>query len=162
MPKMSRKWRRQAPIGETLALSGHNHHPVSQTLAPLGLLQPAHVCQKAQHTAICSRRRPTSPGWRPIHLGQRPICKGLIPMVKSLPKRPDEGVLLLLHARARHNSVLPLPSQQPSDGLFSPMEVRANHLPMCTDPLVPVRRAWSCTSKTTPSMGSSVLDIIAM
>jgi hypothetical protein len=60
------------------------------------------------------------------------------------------------------NSVLPLPSQQPSDGLFSPMEVRANHLPMCTDPLVPVRRAWSCTSKTTPSMGSSVLDIIAM
>jgi hypothetical protein len=25
-------------------------------------------------------------------------------------------------------------SQQPSDGLFSPMEVRANHLPMCTGP----------------------------
>jgi len=89
-------------------------------------------------------------------------CRGWSPIGQSLPKRPDEGVLLLLHARARHNSVLPLPSQQPSDGLFSPMEVRANHLPMCTDPLVPVRRAWSCTSKTTPSMGSSVLDIIAM
>jgi hypothetical protein len=59
-------------------------------------------------------------------------------------------------------SVLRLPSQQPSDGLFSPMEVRANHLPMCTDPLVPVHWVWSCTSKTTPSMGSSVLDIIAM
>jgi hypothetical protein len=27
--KMSRKWRCQAPIGETLALSGHNQHPVS-------------------------------------------------------------------------------------------------------------------------------------
>jgi hypothetical protein len=25
-------------------------------------------------------------------------------------------------------------SQQPSDGLFSPMEVRTNHLPMCTGP----------------------------
>jgi hypothetical protein len=78
--KMSRKWRRQAPIGETLALSGQNQHPVSQTLAPLGLLQPAMCAQKAQHTAIYSRERPTSPGWRPIHLGQRPICKGLIPM----------------------------------------------------------------------------------
>jgi hypothetical protein len=80
MSKMSRKWRRQAPIGETLALLGQNHHPVSQTLAPLGLLQPAMRAREAQHTAICSRKRPTSPGWRPIHLGQRPICKGLIPM----------------------------------------------------------------------------------
>jgi hypothetical protein len=79
-----------------------------------------------------------------------------------MPKHPDEGILLLLCARARHNSVLPLPSQRPSDGLFSPMEVRTNHLPMCTDPLVPVRRAWSCTSKATPSRGSLVLDIIAM
>jgi hypothetical protein len=26
-------------------------------------------------------------------------------------------------------------SQQPSDGLFSPMEVRANNLPMCTGPI---------------------------
>jgi hypothetical protein len=120
------------------------------------------VPNKPSHTAICSRKRPTSPGWRPIHQGHRPICKGLIPIGQSLPKRPDEGILLLLHAGARQNSVLPLPSQQPSDGLFSPMEVRTNHLPMCTDPLVPVRRAWSCTSKTTPSMGSSVLDIIAM
>jgi hypothetical protein len=159
---MSRKWRRQAPIGETLALLGHNQHPVSQTLAPLGLLQPAMCAKQTQHTATCSRNRPACPGWRPIHLGQRPICKGLIPIGQIYAKRPDEGVLLLLHARARHHSVLPLPSQQPSDGLFSPMEVRANHLPMCTDPLVPVRRAWSCTSKTTPSMGSSVLDIIAM
>jgi hypothetical protein len=59
------------------------------------------------------------------------------------------------------NPVLPLPSQRPSDGLFNPMEVRTDHLPMCTDPLVPVRRAWSCTSKATPSRGSSVQDIIA-
>jgi hypothetical protein len=40
-------------------------------------------------------------------------------------------------AKARSSIVLSLPlmgSQQPSDGLFSPMEVRTNHLPMCTDP----------------------------
>jgi hypothetical protein len=40
-------------------------------------------------------------------------------------------------AKARPIIVLSLPlmgSQQPSDGLFSPMEVRANHLPMCTGP----------------------------
>jgi hypothetical protein len=61
MPKMSRKWRRQAPLGKTLAPLGQNHHPVSQTLAPLGLLQPAMCAQKAQHTAICSRKRPASP-----------------------------------------------------------------------------------------------------
>jgi hypothetical protein len=131
-------------------------------VGPLGASATCYVCPEGPAHCYLLQKRPTSPGWRPIHLGQRPICKGLIPMVKSLPKRPDEGVLLLLCARARHNSVLPLPSQQPPDGLFSPMEVRANHLPMCTDPLVPVRRAWSCTSKTTPSRGSSVLDIIAM
>ena len=77
---MSRKWRRQAPIGETLALSGHNHHPTSQTLAPLGLLQPTMCEKQAQHTAIYSRKHPTSPGWRPIHQGHRPICKVLIPI----------------------------------------------------------------------------------
>jgi hypothetical protein len=41
-------------------------------------------------------------------------------------------------AKARPITVLSLPlmrSQQPSDGLFSPMEVRTNHLPMCTGPL---------------------------
>jgi hypothetical protein len=40
-------------------------------------------------------------------------------------------------AKAHPITVLSLPlmgSQQPSDGLFSPMEVRTNHLPMCTGP----------------------------
>jgi hypothetical protein len=59
------------------------------------------------------------------------------------------------------NPILPLQSQRPSDGLFSPMEVRTDHLPMCTDPLAPVRRAWSCTSKATPSRGLSVQNIMA-
>jgi hypothetical protein len=40
-------------------------------------------------------------------------------------------------ANARSIIVLSLPlmrSQQPSDGLFNPMEVRTDHLPMCIDP----------------------------
>ena len=40
-------------------------------------------------------------------------------------------------AKAQSITFLPLPlmgSQQPSDGIFSPMEVRINHLPMCTGP----------------------------
>jgi hypothetical protein len=40
-------------------------------------------------------------------------------------------------AKARPITVLSLPlmgSQQPSDGLFNPMEVRTNHLPMCIGP----------------------------
>jgi hypothetical protein len=40
-------------------------------------------------------------------------------------------------ANARSDTVLSLSlmrSQQPSDGLFSPMEVRTDHLPMCTSP----------------------------
>ena len=89
--------------------------------------------------------------------------QGLIPPRSNLCHRVlVRASFCLLHARAHRDVVLPLPSQQPSDGLFSPMEVRANHLPMCTGPLVPVRRVWSCTSKTAPSMGSSVLEIIAM
>jgi hypothetical protein len=86
----------------------------------------------------------------------------VIPLGQALPKFMGEDIHILLHARAHQNVVLPLPSQQPSDGLFNPMEVRTNHMHMCTDPLVPIRRVWSCTSKTTPSMGSSVLGIIAM
>jgi hypothetical protein len=41
-------------------------------------------------------------------------------------------------AKAHPVTVLSPPlmgSQQPSDGLFIPMEVRTNHLPMCTDPI---------------------------
>jgi hypothetical protein len=72
--------RRQAPKGETLALLGQYHHPISQTLAPWGLLQPAMCAQKAQHTAICSRKRPTSTGdvlSIKIHV---PSAKGLTPI----------------------------------------------------------------------------------
>jgi len=154
--------RRQAPKGETLALLGHKHHPVSKTLPLLGLLQPTTRAKEAQHAATCSRNVQAALGGVLIIKVNVPTAGGWSPWARSMPKRPDEGVLLLLCARPYHNSVLPLPSQRPSDGLFSPMEVRANHLPMCTDPLAPVRRAWSCTSKATPSRGSSVRNIMAM
>jgi hypothetical protein len=42
-----------------------------------------------------------------------------------------------LGPKAQPSIVLSLPlmgSQQPSDGLFSPMQVRTNHFPMCTGP----------------------------
>ena len=80
---------------------------------------------------------------------------------RSMPNVLMRAFLFLCVHGLIINPVLHLPSQRPSNGLFSPMEVRTDHLPMCTDPLVPVRRAWSCTSKATPSRGSSVLDIIA-
>jgi hypothetical protein len=134
-----------------------------QNVGPSGAPATCHMCQIVP--AHC-------------HMLQK---SSSLPWVASCPSKPSshlqgaipprsnlcQSVLVrasfcLLHARAHHDVVLPLPSQQPSDGLFSPMEVRANHLPMCTGPLVPVRRVWSCTSKTTPSMGSSVLEIIAM
>jgi len=122
----------------------------------------SHVPNKPNEAATCPGSRPTSlvascPSW------STSIYQGLIPISHNLcQKRPDEGVLLLSVRGLIISPVLHLPSQRPSDGLFSPMEVRTNHLPMCTDPLVPVRRAWSCTSKATPSRGSLVQNIMAM
>jgi hypothetical protein len=49
----------------------------------------------------------------------------------------DGTSFFFLGEKAQSSTVLSLPlmgSQQPSDGLFSPMDVRANHLPMCTGP----------------------------
>ena len=61
------------------------------------------------------------------------ICQGLIPISHDqCQKRPDEGVPPPLCAWAHHkNPVLHLPSQRPSDGLFSPMEVRTDHPSPC-------------------------------
>jgi hypothetical protein len=50
---------------------------------------------------------------------------------------PDGTSFFFSGAKAQSSIVLSLSlmgSQQPSDGLFSPMEVRTNHLPMCTGP----------------------------
>jgi hypothetical protein len=50
---------------------------------------------------------------------------------------PSGTSFFLSCAKAHPITVLSLPlmgSQQSSDGLFSPMEIQANHLPMCTGP----------------------------
>jgi hypothetical protein len=146
-----------------LALLGHNNYPMSKTLPFLGLQQPVTRAKQAQHGCHVPQKSSILPWWRPDQLSQRPICKGLIPISYGLCQNVLMRASLFFSAQGLvTNPVLPLPSQRPSDGLFSPMEVRTNHLPMCTDPLVPVRRVWSCTSKATPSRGSSVQDIIAM
>jgi hypothetical protein len=155
--------RRQAPKGETLALLGHNHHPNELRRCPPGAPATCHTCQRSPSTLPHAPEIVQLPWWRPVHQGQRPSAKGLIPIGQVSAKNVLMRASFFFYVQGLViNSVLPLPSQRPSDGLFSPMEVRTDHLPMCTDPLVPVRRAWSCTSKTTPSRGSSVLDIIAM
>jgi hypothetical protein len=150
-----------SPSGETLALLGQDNHQMNGTLPLLGLQHHATRAKLAIKAATC-------PGNRPIitsgvlSIMVHAICQGLFP-TSLCQRRPDEGVLPpLLCMGSSQNPVLHLPSQRPSDGLFSPMEVRTDHLPMCTDPLVPVRRAWSCTSKATPSRGSLVQNIMAM
>jgi hypothetical protein len=70
--------RRQAPKGETLALLGHNHHPMSKTLPLLGLLQPATRAQKPS-TLPHAPEIVQLPWWRPVIKVQRPICKGADP-----------------------------------------------------------------------------------
>jgi hypothetical protein len=68
--------RRQAPLGETLALLGHNHHPLSKALPLLGLLQPATRAQEAQHATTCFRNRPTG-------LGDVLIIKANVPSARG-------------------------------------------------------------------------------
>jgi hypothetical protein len=145
---MSRKWRRQAPIGETLALSGHNDHPVSQTLAPLGLLQPAMCANPAQHT---------NPSRSMSHL------QGADPHRSNLCQNAlmRASFFFFVQGLVTTMSCLCHPSNHLM-GSSAPWRSELIISPCAPDPLVPVRRAWSCTSKTTPSMGSLVLDIIAM
>jgi hypothetical protein len=108
-------------------------------VGPLWASKLCHTCQTAlsnchalEVTSRASRGRPgSSEGHVPPAVGQPPrvgLSQGVL----------DENVFFFSRAKARPITVLSLPlmrSQQPSDGLFSPMEVRTNHLPMCTGPL---------------------------
>jgi hypothetical protein len=151
-----------SPSGETLALLGHDKHQMSGTLPLLGLQHHATRAKLANQSCHVPWKSSNHHWWRPVHHGPRHLPGADPHKPRSMPKRPDKGVPLLSVHGLIISPVLRLPSQRPSDGLFSPMEVRSDHLPMCTDPLVPVRRAWSCTSKATPSRGSSVQNIMAM
>jgi hypothetical protein len=150
-----------SPSGETLALLGHDNHQMSGTLPLLGLQHHATRAKLANQSCHVPWKSSNHHWWRPVHHGPRPSARGCSPQIyaKDVLMRAFFSSLCM---GSSQNPVLHLPSQRPSDGLFSPMEVRTDHLPMCTDPLVPVRRAWSCTSKATPSRGSLVQNIMAM
>jgi hypothetical protein len=77
---MSRKWRRQAPLGETLALLGHKPSSNKPDVGSLGAPATCYVCQRRPNTLpSCSRKRPTNHGGVLIHQDLRPICKGADP-----------------------------------------------------------------------------------
>ena len=149
----------EGDVGPFWARSASNRQNVGPSRAPAS----CHTCQMVQAHCHILQKMSSLPWVASCPSKPSSLLQGLIPPRLDLCHSVLVRVsFCLLHARAHPDVVLPFPSKQPSDGLFSPMEVRANHLPMCTGPLVPVRRVWSCTSKTTPSMGSSVLEIIAM
>jgi hypothetical protein len=150
-----------SPSGETLALLGQDNHQIAWNVAPPGPPASCHTCQTSTSKLPRALEIVQSVTSGVLSIMVHAICQGLFP-TSLCQRRPDEGVLPPLCMGSSQNPVLHLPSQRPSDGLFSPMEVRTDHLPMCTDPLVPVRRAWSCTSKATPSRGSLVQNIMAM
>jgi hypothetical protein len=69
--------------------------------------------------------------------GHVPPVVGQTPGLGSTKESWMKTSSFFSYAKARPITLMSLPlmgSQQPSDGLFSPMEVRTNHLPMCTGP----------------------------
>jgi len=77
-------------------------------------------------------------GWHPIHQKQNVPSEVGQPPWAGLSQSVLGGTSSFFSCATAHPIIaLSLPlmgSQQPSDGLFSPMEVRTNHLPMCTGP----------------------------
>jgi hypothetical protein len=136
-----------SPSGETLALLGQDNHQMKWNVAPPGPPASCHTCQTSKSKLpraleiVQSSLVASCPSW------STPSARGCSPQIYAKDVLMRAFLLLCVHGLITKNPVLHLPSQRPSDGLFSPMEVRTDHLPMCTDPLVPVRRAWSCTSK---------------
>jgi hypothetical protein len=129
--------RRQALPRETLGLFGAILASRSQTFALPRLLQ----------AATCASRPvklPHTRGGIKASWVMSWSSKGNAPSKKGQPPRAGLNQIVLdgtsfffSFARDKPIIVLSLPlmgSQQPSDGLFSPMEVRANHLPMCIGP----------------------------
>jgi hypothetical protein len=108
-------------------------------VGPLWVSKLCHTCQNA--LSRCHTLEVTS--WLLDDVlghqkGHVPPVVGQPPWVGLSQGVLDENVLLLLSCKGstNHCPVSDLMgSQQPSDGLFSPMEVRTNHLPMCTGPL---------------------------
>jgi hypothetical protein len=156
--------RRQALLRETLGPFGVCPASRSQTLALLGLLQAA---TRASHPIkLPHAQGDVKASWVMSwsSKGNAPSKKGQPPWAGLSQSVLGGTYFLFSCARAQPITVLSFPlmgSQQPSDGLFSPMEIQANHLPMCTGP------TGTCPSgmvsqKIFPSMGSLITGIIAM
>jgi hypothetical protein len=160
------KVRRQALLRETLGLFGARAASRSQTLALFGLFQTATCANNPLHLPYAhddiTSLLVTSLG----HLGPTFHCKWVNPPRSGSTKVPLMERPLLLRCKS---SIKHCPVSAPLTGL-------SNHLMGSSAPwrseliispcvpvqMVPVRQAWSCTSKTSPSMGSLVTGIIAM
>ena len=124
-----------------------------------------HMCQPSCQTATRSRKTSSHPGWRPGHQREtlhlrRVNPPGLGSAKVSWMEHPSSQVQKLNQAL----SCL-CPWWGPSNhlmGFLAPWRSELIISPCVPVQLVPVRRAWSCTSKTSPSMGSLVTGITAM
>jgi hypothetical protein len=130
--------RRQSLLRETLGPFGASPASRSQTLSLPGILQDA--TRASRPVKLPHAQGDIKASWVMSwsSKGNAPSEKGQPPWVGLSQSFLDETSFFFSCATAQPIIVLSLPlmgSQQPSDGLFSPMEVRANHLPMCTDPI---------------------------
>ena len=107
-------------------------------VSPPWALPSYHTCQQPCPSAIRSWWRHKPPGEVLGHLGPTFHCKWVNPPRPGSNKVPlmERPLLLWCKTSVKHCPVsAPLMGcQQPSDGLFSPMEVWIDHLPMCTVP----------------------------
>ena len=157
--------RRQAFLRETLGPFRASPASRSQTLALPGLLQ---VSTCAIHPIkLLHAQGDIKASWVTSwsSKGNAPFEKGQPPWPRLSQSVLDGTSFFFSGAKAQSSTIMSLPlmgSQQPSDGLFSPMEVRTNHLPMCTGPRGTCPSGMILHIKTTPSTGSLVIGIIAM
>jgi hypothetical protein len=108
-------------------------------IGPLWASKLCHMCQNAlsrRHTLeVMSWLLEDVLGHQKAHV---PPIVGQPPELGSAKASWMKTSSFFSCAKAQPIIVLSLPlirTQQPSDGLFNPMEVRTNHVPMCTGPL---------------------------
>jgi hypothetical protein len=126
----------QALLRETLGLFGASAASRSQTLTLFGLFQTATCANNPVHLPYAHDDVTSLLATSWVIWGQHSTTNWVNPPRPGSAKVPlmEHPLLLWCKTSVKHCPVsAPLMgSQQPSDGLFSPMEVRTNHLPMCT------------------------------
>ena len=131
--------RTSCPFRVMLALSRENVASWSKTLALLGPLKAPtrakHAITASQNSHIIAwhHKRSWVMSW--AFQGQHSYGEGSSPLDKTLP-RCLSGTSSSSSMQTSMSCLYPLSrSQHPSSGLFSPMEVRTDHIPMCTCPI---------------------------